>query len=150
MSVAPDHSVSLTIENTIAELETVVAFVDRFGSDRHIPGTVIHDLNLCLDELLNNTISYGYGDGHRHEIVVTLRLADDWLTAEIQDDGKAFDPTVAAATVSKGALQSRKTGGLGIHFVKALVDQVEYRRAGALNRLTLKIGLKRGGADGNG
>ena len=149
MSAAPDRSASLTIASAIGELQKVAAFVDRFGADQRIPQPAVNDLNICLDELLNNTISYGYDDRGMHNIILTLRLAGDLLTIEIQDDGKPFDPTKVDAKVPEGTLQSRKVGGLGIYFVKTLVDEVEYRRVGRLNVLTLKKRMKASEANGD-
>jgi serine/threonine-protein kinase RsbW len=149
MSAAPNRSASLTIGNAIGELKKVAAFVDRFGADQRIPQTAVNDLNICLDELLNNTISYGYDDRETHNITLTFRLADDLLMVEIQDDGKPFDPTKVETKVPEGTLQSRKVGGLGIYFVTTLVDKVEYRRMGRLNVLTLKKRMKAGEASGD-
>lgn len=142
MSAVPSHSAILTIGNAIGELEQVAAFVDRFGQDRRIPQSVANDLNVCLDELLNNTISYGYDDRGEHSITLILRFTSDLLTIEIQDDGKPFDPTKVDAKVPEGTLQSRKVGGLGIYFVRTLVDEMEYRRVGQLNVLTLRKRMK--------
>jgi serine/threonine-protein kinase RsbW len=147
---APDHSVSLTIGNAIPELEKIVTFVDRFGLDQRLSRTIAVDVNVCLDELLNNTISYGYDDQQRHEIIVTLRRTADWLTIEIKDDGRAFDPTAAAVTIPRATMQARKAGGLGIHFVRTLMDEVDYRREGRLNVLRLKKKIKEETGDGNG
>ena len=135
-SADPGSKVSIAIGNTIAEMAKVVDLVDRFGAAHHIPQAISNDLNLCLDELLNNTISYGYDDKERHSIVVTLSLTDGRLIAEIQDDGKPFDPR-QAAPAPRGTLQSRKIGGLGIHFVKTLMDEVGYMRVGRQNVVTI-------------
>ena len=78
---------AIVIANTIAEMENVVDFVERFGADHAIPQGVIDNMNLCLNELLNNTISYGYDDREAHDITVELSLAGDALIAEIRDDG---------------------------------------------------------------
>ena len=137
-AAAPDRSASLTIGNQITELEKVVAFVDRFGADQCLPQAMVNDLNVCLDELLNNTISYGYEDRGPRDIVLTLRLSDDLLMVEIRDDARPFDPTKTKAKAPEGTLQTRKLGGLGIRFVKTLMDEVMYRREGRLNVLTLK------------
>ena len=80
------------IDNKITEMEKVVALVEQFGAAHNIPNQVINEFNLCLDEILNNTISYGYDDGDSHCIRVTLALADGAVTAEVVDDGKPFDP----------------------------------------------------------
>jgi anti-sigma regulatory factor (Ser/Thr protein kinase) len=130
------RKVSITIDNAIAEIAKIVDLVDRFGAAHGIPQAVSNDLNLCLDELLNNTISYGYDDTGRHGIVVTLSLANGRLIAEIQDDALPFDPRTTGPT-PEGSLQSRKIGGLGLHFVKTLMDEVGYVRTDRQNVVTI-------------
>jgi len=140
-SSSPRHKASLAINNTIAEMQKVVDFVDQFGTTHDIPANITNDVNLCLDELINNTISYGYEDRQPHNIVVSLLLTGGLLAAEVQDDGKPFDLRKTTAAETGGTLQSRKVGGLGVHFVKALMDNVAYMRAGRHNvvRITKKL-----------
>ena len=66
-STGDDRKDRLVIGNTIAEMQKVVDSVDQFGAVHDIPQNIINDMNLCLDELLNNTISYGYADQERHK-----------------------------------------------------------------------------------
>lgn len=132
-----DGVARLVIHNTIADLAKIVAFVEQFGADHRIPQATINDVNLCLDELLNNTITYGYADQQPHEIVVTLRLAAGRLAVKIEDDAAPFDPTKISAEIPAGTLQSRAPGGVGLLFVKALVDEMRYRRVRGRNALTL-------------
>jgi anti-sigma regulatory factor (Ser/Thr protein kinase) len=141
--------VSLVIGNTIAEMSRVVDFVERFGSAHEIPQSITNDLNVCLDELLNNTVSYGYADEAPHEIVVSLSLVDGVLTAELRDDAIPFDPNESLPVVPSGDLKSRRVGGLGILFVKSLMDEVGYRRVGRYNETKLKKSLRRGADNGN-
>jgi serine/threonine-protein kinase RsbW len=141
------RKVSIEVGNTIAEMRKVVELVDRFGAANHVPQRVVNDLNLCLDELLNNTISYGYEDARLHRIVVRLSLSNNRLVAEIKDDAKPFDPNSATAVPPDGTLEARQVGGLGIHFVKTLVDELGYIRRGRYN--VVKI-TKRLGEESNG
>jgi serine/threonine-protein kinase RsbW len=129
---------TLVVGNTIAELQKVVDFIENFGAAHNIPDGLTNDLNLCLDEILNNTISYGYDDHSEHSIAVTLSVADGWLIAEIQDDGKPFDPRDATPAPIEGDLQSREVGGLGLSFVKALMDDVDYERRSQYNVIKIK------------
>ena len=147
-SPSPRHKASLAISNSISEMQKVVDFVDQFGAAHDIPASVTNDVNLCLDELLNNTISYGYDDRQSHSIVVNLLLTGGLLAAEVQDDGKPFDLRKTAPAAPSGPLQSRKVGGLGVHFVKALMDNVAYMRAGRHN--VVRITKKLQGRTGNG
>jgi serine/threonine-protein kinase RsbW len=143
------HKANLVIGNTIAEMQKVVDFVDRFGATHNIPKVITNDLNLCLDELLNNTISYGYEDRQPHSIVVNLALTPGLLTAEVQDDGKPFDLRKATPVVPGGTLRSRRIGGLGVHFVKTLTDEVAYMRAGRHNVVRIRKKLQKGSRDGD-
>jgi serine/threonine-protein kinase RsbW len=127
----------LVIGNTIAEMVKVIEFVEKFGAAHGIPQAAINDLNVCLDELLNNTISYGYDDQAPHSIAVDLTLAAGLLTADIKDDGKPFDPRKSTPKPSRGTIQSRAVGGLGLHFVKTLMDEVSYMRMGRNNVVRL-------------
>ena len=138
MSHSDDGQITLIISNSIAELQKVVDFVDNFGAANNIPKSLTNDLNLCFDELLNNTVSYGYEDQSQHSIAVTLSIADGWLTAKIKDDGKPFDPRMPGAAPIDGTMQTRQIGGLGRGFVKALMGAVDYERKSQYNILTIK------------
>ncbi len=136
-ATGPGTKESLAIGNTIAEMAKVADFVDRFGAAHGISPAVINKLNVCLDELLNNTISYGYKDQAPHSIAVSLSLSDGRLVAEIVDDGEPFDPGRATSPPPSGPLASRKIGGLGLHLINTLMDEVGYVRMGSHNVVTL-------------
>jgi serine/threonine-protein kinase RsbW len=136
-----DNRFTFVIGNTVADLLKVVDFVDKFGTLHSISQKIINALNLSLDELLNNTISYGYDDQLPHSIALSLSLTSGWLIAEIQDDGKPFDPREGKCAAIEGTLQSRQVGGLGLSFVKALMDEVDYNRGGQYNIVKIKIKL---------
>ncbi len=137
MPPAPSAHATLHVANVIAEMARIANFVDRFGVERRVPAAALNDLNLCLDELLNNTISYGYSDKAKHFITVTLSVEGDMLIAKLEDDAVAFDPRKAKPPPS-GELHTRPVGGLGLHLVNSLMDQVDYSRRSGFNRVTLK------------
>ncbi len=131
----------LRITNERVELARVKEGVDRFATAHRLPSTVLADLQVSLDEVLINIISYGYADTATHEIVIQLRVADGALHAVIEDDGVPFDPlTVPVADVDTD-LSSRAVGGLGIRFIRTLNDEVRYERTGNRNRLSLRRNL---------
>ena len=61
------------------------------------------------------------------------------MTAVVEDCGLAFNPLQLKRPDSLGELRSRKEGGLGIFFVKTLMDNVVYERHGDRNKVTLVI-----------
>jgi anti-sigma regulatory factor (Ser/Thr protein kinase) len=132
-SSGPDKVFSVVIGNTIAEMQNVVDLVEDFASRHSLPQRTVNDLNICLDELINNTISYGYDDQARHDIAVELAFAEGILSAEIRDDAQPFDPRQTRPANLDQNAQSRQIGGLGLHFVKSLMDDISYSRIGQHN-----------------
>ena len=111
--------------------------VEEFCTRFNVPVFAINDVNLCLDELLSNTISYGYPDSGTGTIRVRLDYLPGHLRVQIHDDAAPFNPVEADPPNLTGSVQTRKVGGVGIHFVKELMDDIVYRRVGKENRLTL-------------
>lgn len=99
--------------------------------------------NLCLEELITNTIQYGLGNAPDHTIRVRISRTRDFLEIEVQDDAPYFDPFNAAPLPDVGAsVEDRQIGGLGVHLVRSLMDDVLASYDGTGNRITLKKTLK--------
>ena len=96
------------------------------------------NLNLSLDELITNIVSYGYRDSDEHEIRVTMTEQSGSLVVVLEDDGMAFDPfTDAPEPDLEAGVEERPIGGLGVYLVKTLMDEVAYERLDGRNRITL-------------
>jgi len=95
-------------------------------------------VNVSLEELLTNVISYGYEDTQEHEIILRLSFADGEMTAEIEDDGRPFNPLEMTEPDINKPLEERQVGGLGIYLVRKFMTNLAYQRHEGKNRLTLK------------
>ena len=62
----------------------------------------------------------------------------DPLTFVISDSGKPFDPTTKGDVDTTLPAEERSIGGLGIHLVKQLMDNIQYEYKDGHNVLTLK------------
>jgi len=134
--------VAITITNAPSELARVSALTDKFATANQLSSDVIADLQVALDEILINIIRYGYSDDRGHEISIQLRIENGVLVSIIEDDGRAFDPLTLPEPDVGAPLQQRRAGGLGIHFVRNLMNEVTYNRSADRNRLILKRDLK--------
>ena len=137
-----------TAETTITNRRGDVARVSRLVSElatAHLlsPG-VVADVQVALDEVLTNIISYAYADDRIHQIRVRLTVASDVFEAEVEDDGQPFNPLTVPSPNLGASLRERSVGGLGIHFVKGLMSDVAYARIDDRNRLILKKRLTGG------
>lgn len=128
---------SLVLLNDLEEIPRLAEEISAFCERHEVPVKVGMNLSLALDEVLTNIISYGFDDGLRHRIEVDLSLAGTALRAVVRDGGRPFDPLGAPPPDLDLPLEERGIGGLGIHFVRTLMDEVSYRREGDRNVLTL-------------
>ncbi|MCU0559298.1 MAG: ATP-binding protein [Desulfobacterales bacterium] len=129
---------AFSLRSDISELQTLGRRLESIGVDLKLSKRCLFELNLALDELFTNIISYGYGDGHEHRIEVTLQADERMLNVTIEDDGVAFNPVERQAPCLPHSVDDCRVGGLGIHLIRNLMDEVCYRREGQKNILTLK------------
>ena len=133
-----DERLHLRIANDLAELTRVAESVDDFCANQAIPAACAFKLNIALEELLTNTISYGYADTGRHEIAVDIAREGETLVAEISDDARQYDPLQAPPPDLDSAIEDRRIGGLGVHLVKTMMDNVTYAYRDGRNHVTLR------------
>lgn len=130
-----------TIRNRREEFAQVVEAVDRLAGEHHMAPDTIADVQIALDEVLANIVDYGYTDDADHDISIWLCVSGDVLEATVEDDGMPFNPLESATPDISSPLRERGVGGVGLHFVKNLMDEVTYRRIGDRNRLVLRKNL---------
>ena len=127
----------LSLKNDPAEIARLAPLVAEFCAHQALSEATGATLNLVLDEAISNIIAYAYDDVGEHEITLRISLASGALTAELVDDGRAFDPLQATAPDLAAPLAERSVGGLGVHLMRRLMDDIRYRREGARNHLVL-------------
>ena len=130
-------TLDLTVETRLEEMERLAAAVEGLGEEEDWPPALIFQVNLVLEELWLNVLNYGH-EGGSHEVLIRLISDDESLTIELTDDGRPFDPLEDAPVPdTSGELGERHIGGLGIHLVRTMMDELEYRREEGKNHLIL-------------
>ena len=127
----------LRLQNDFSELPATAEKVAEFLESHGTPPDMVFAADLAIEELVTNIIKYGYDDSDPHEILVRLSLSDGDLVIQIEDDGHEFNPFDQPTPDIHAPLEEREIGGLGIHFVKNLLDTCEYQRTGDRNIVTL-------------
>ena len=96
-------------------------------------------LELAVEEILANIISYAY-PGKKGAIELTVGENDmRGFVIEIGDSGIPFDPLSVPEADTRSPLEERKIGGLGIFFMRKVVDVAHYRYENGKNILTLTM-----------
>ncbi|MEI6060567.1 MAG: ATP-binding protein [Bacteroidota bacterium] len=127
----------ITISNRLDQLEVLANVLESLSDEWNIPMNVSLNLNLVLEELVTNIIFYGYDDTNDHSITICLSYDEKIVQLRIEDDGKAFNPLAYAEPDTGLSLENREIGGLGIHFVRKIMDDCSYDRTDNKNILTL-------------
>lgn len=141
-NVTLKDKVKVHFENDLQELLKLQRVVEMFSEENKLSTKVTMNTNLILEELLTNTISYGYEDHDTHLIYVMFSIEQNELLIEIEDDAMPFNPLEREDVDTSKSLDDTAVGGLGIHFVKSLVSDIAYERRNDKNVLTLKMELK--------
>ncbi|HXR86489.1 MAG TPA: ATP-binding protein [Stellaceae bacterium] len=142
------RQLKLRIANDLAELSRVAEGVEEFCAKLAIPAGNAFKLNVAIEELLTNTISYGYDDTGRHEIGIDIKRERETIVVELSDDARPFDPLNAPPPDLESAIEDRRIGGLGVHLVKTLMDDVAYAYRDGHNHITLRKKIEADSDDG--
>jgi serine/threonine-protein kinase RsbW len=129
---------SVTAKNDLAELARVSHLVEDFGARHALSPPLIFEVNLALDEVLTNVISYGYDDHGTHNITVRITLRARELVLEVEDDGRPFNPLEVRPPAVDQPVEQRPVGGLGVFLVRKMMDELEYRRVHGKNLLVMR------------
>jgi anti-sigma regulatory factor (Ser/Thr protein kinase) len=128
---------ALKLKNDLAEITRLTAELEGFCERNAVSPGSLMALNLALEEIVTNVISYGF-DGGDHEIDLELVLDDGTVQATVTDQGKEYDPLQREDPDVDAPLEERRVGGLGVLLVKRLMDDVSYARTGGRNIMTIR------------
>lgn len=95
----------------------------RLGFDDGLAGRI----SLALDEALCNVINHGYARRTDGRIRISIFTDDGPPTALrfiIDDDGRSVDP----ALIRPRDLDDIRPGGLGVHIIREIMDEVRYEQ----------------------
>lgn len=100
------------------------------------PATVLH-VQLAVDEASTNIIKYAYGE-EEGWLKLVMELQGNELIITLINWGKPFDPTTIPPPDLNATLEDRKIGGLGMYFIRRMMDEVNYTFNTKDNRLIMK------------
>ena len=118
----------------LEEIEKLADAVNIVLPDRDLAFSA----NLCLEELITNIIFHGLKGASDRFINVKISISNEWLEILLKDDAPQFDPFTQALTPNlESDINKRPIGGLGVHLVKTLMDDVHTYYDGTGNLFVL-------------
>ncbi len=126
----------ITVTPTPKCVESVTSFIEDILSDSGAPFKTIAQVNVAIDEILSNIISYSGAE----KVTVKCASSLSEIKIEFSDDGKPYDPTSSPDPDTSLSVEERKLGGLGILMVKKIMDDITYMYKENKNILSIKKG----------
>lgn len=128
----------LEVDSELQSLSVISDFVTEVMTQISARERDVFAIQMAVDEACTNIIKYAYSE-QKGVITLSLELVNDDLIVTIRDRGKPFDPSSVAPPDLEADLDKRRIGGLGIYFMRRLMDEVSYNfHAEKENKLTMR------------
>ena len=124
-----------------AKIESLAAITGQVIQQAKAAGLsekAIYDVEVAIDEAVVNIIEHSYGADENGEVDCSCQILPDGLQIVLHDTGCFFDPDDVPEPDLVSPLEERRTGGLGLYFMRKLMDQVSFDPcSGQGTRLTM-------------
>lgn len=118
-------SVKKSYKRDFSELEKIFEFLNEFYSDLDADSGIIQALHLTVEELFTNMVKYN--PGGPSSITILFDKSAETISIQFTDkQPKPFDITKTEEVDLNAYIKELRSGGLGIHLVKQLMDKIDY------------------------
>jgi anti-sigma regulatory factor (Ser/Thr protein kinase) len=138
----------LRVEATLENLRTVSHFLRGFGQRLSLDERTLFHLDLALEEAVTNVVDHAYprGSTGAGEMVLRADVVEGSVRLTLTDWGAPLDPDAMQPFDLDAPVEARIQGGMGLHFIHSLMDDVVRSTApapGGPNTLTLVKHIER-------
>jgi anti-sigma regulatory factor (Ser/Thr protein kinase) len=117
---------SLTVPSRFEYLATIADFIAETGHDAGYDQDMIFHVQMAVDEACSNVIEHAYQGQNKGDITLSCDCQNQEWAIAIFDTGRSFDPNSVPEPNLDASLDDIKTGGLGLYFMRQLMDEVEF------------------------
>ncbi len=110
----------------LENLEKICEFVTEHARAAGLDECDLYAVQLAVDEAATNIIEHAYGGEDLGEIECTCEILSDGLKVTLRDHGRKFDPNDVPEPVVNANLEELKPRGLGVFFIRKMMDEVQY------------------------
>jgi serine/threonine-protein kinase RsbW len=114
-------------EASLSDLAEIRQFIEEKSLEIGSSDDIASDLVLAVNEGVTNIIIHGY-ESRPGFVAVSIERDGADIIISLRDMGASFDPNSISAPDTTIPLEMRKPGGMGIHMMRSLVDEMKYQR----------------------
>jgi serine/threonine-protein kinase RsbW len=132
---------TLTIPGRFDRIREACDFVVAGAEGAGFDPDELFRIQLACDEACTNIIEHAYGAEDAGPISISWQNSKGAFTIELRDNGRPFRPDdIPSPSVPDSAsdVDDLKVGGLGLHFMRTLMDEVVFSFDDKGNKLVMK------------
>ena len=127
------------IDPRLDQIDLALAWLKQIADEARWPQRTVFGLTLSLDEALTNIVNYAIKPNVAPTSAIRLTCVCDakGIVLQIEDEGVAFDPTLATPPARAETLEDAEIGGHGLRLMHHYLNAIHYERRNGHNVLTL-------------
>lgn len=115
----------LRVQARQENLRLISHFVQGVGQRLSLSDRALFDLELAVEEAATNIIQHAYPGERKGHLLISANETGDFVQVTLTDWGVPLDPSKVKPFDINAPVEARIKGGMGLHFIHALMDSVE-------------------------
>lgn len=141
----PGPGIRVTIPSDVSYLDPIRTLIREIATLAGLPRDAASEVELAVTEGCANVIRHCYCNSDRERIDLSFAFSEGSFEVRIDDYGKFVDPS----RIKSRPLDEVRPGGLGVHLMQKVMDEVTYTKNGwGGTSLTMRKRLVRPGQEG--
>ncbi len=133
---------TLTVTASIEHLDQAISFIEERADQFGLEPKKKFGLLIAVEEAFVNVCHYAY-PASTGEVSLSCSSDSTDFVVELVDQGGHFDVLSLPVPDTSADIMDRQIGGLGVHFIRTLTDDVRYRREEGRNILRMSVNITR-------
>jgi serine/threonine-protein kinase RsbW len=127
----------LCVRSALSNLAQIAEFVSDQARSAGMGEDQVFEVQMAVDEACTNAMEHAYEGRLDGEVRICCYSEDHQFVVRIIDFGKPFSPEDVPAPRTDVPLEEREIGGLGLFFMRQLMDRVEIRSSEQGNEVVM-------------
>lgn len=124
----PNQTYQIRLPAVHDSLPRFYEFFNRVSDEIGLNAQAHFDIELSIEEALTNIINHAYKN-YAGDFFLKIVRDSTQVNVSIQDWGEQFDPAKIKPFDYNSPVETRINGGMGLHFMRTLMDHVDYQFA---------------------
>ena len=134
--VQPPATIERHFAKSTSSLEAIFEYVFQFAESHHLSTDTTAQMQFGVEEVFTNMVRYNTESND--DISIRLSIVDGSFSITIADHNvHSYDPNSRPPVDISQPLHERTPGGLGIHLIREMMDEVRYEYEDRTARITL-------------